>query len=124
MNAHLGMTVSGFPNLFVLLGPNTGLGHTSVVLMIEAQVRYVLRALRELDAAGRRRLGGRQRAHSSRSVRHVQRRLAGSVWDSGCSSWYLDENGRNFTMWPGSTLDYFRVTTRGRRDDHRLSDHR
>lgn len=120
VNAHLGMTVSGFPNLFVLLGPNTGLGHTSVVLMIEAQVRYVLRALRELDASGAA-VWEVDSAAQQRSVQDVQRRLAGSVWDSGCLSWYLDENGRNFTMWPGSTLDYFRVTARRRPKDHRVS---
>lgn len=100
MRAYLGTTVPGFPNLFLLLGPNTGLGHTSVVLMIEAQLRQVVKALTHL-----RRTGGTAieptRAAQQRHTSRVDERMAGTVWTSGCASWYLDATGRNSTLWPG-----------------------
>ncbi|MDX6296583.1 MAG: hypothetical protein QOI51_440 [Nocardioidaceae bacterium] len=120
LNAHLGIMVSGFPNLFLLLGPNTGLGHSSVVFMIEAQVAFVLRALRLLDESGGRQIdvhAGAQR----RSVRAVQKRLAGTVWQSGCRSWYLDESGRNDTIWPRSTVHYWLAVRLMRRRDYSLT---
>ena len=104
MQAHRGTTVSGFPNLFFLVGPNTGLGHTSIVHVIESQIRYVRQALRALDAAGAAELEPRQEAQDRWNAR-VQRDLEGSVWqDGGCASWYLDEHGRNTTLWPGFTF--------------------
>ncbi len=101
MRAYRGTTVAGFPNLFVLLGPNTGLGHTSVVLMIESQLRHVLDVL-----AYQRRHGGEAVEPTpqaqQRWVRRVDRRMAGTVWQrGGCRSWYLDATGRNSTLWPG-----------------------
>nr|BFE66388.1 NAD(P)/FAD-dependent oxidoreductase [Dactylosporangium thailandense] len=103
--AFRGTTVAGFPNLFLLLGPNTGLGHNSVVLMIEAQIAYVLAALRTLDRRGIRALEPRPEAQA-RFVARVDRRMAGTVWATGCHSWYLDSTGRNSTLWPGSTWGY------------------
>ncbi|WP_433608738.1 flavin-containing monooxygenase [Dactylosporangium sp. CA-139114] len=100
-----GTTVAGFPNLFLLLGPNTGLGHNSVVLMIEAQIAYVLAALKTLDRTGIRALEPRPEAQA-RFVARVDRRMAGTVWATGCRSWYLDSTGRNSTLWPGSTWAY------------------
>lgn len=104
--AHLGMTVSGFPNLFLLLGPNTGLGHTSVVLMIESQVEHLLAALRHLDQRGLRALEPRPAAQAA-FVAEVDARMRHTVWSTGgCRSWYLDPSGRNSTLWPGSTWRY------------------
>jgi len=106
--AHLGTTVAGFPNFFLLQGPNTGLGHTSVVIMIEAQIELMLSALRELDrrsAATIEPRGSVQAAYNA----EIDRAMEGSVWTSGgCASWYLDVTGRNSTLWPGHTFTFKR----------------
>lgn len=100
MRAYLGTSVPRFPNLFLLLGPNTGLGHTSVVLMIEAQLRQVVKALRHLRRAGAAAIEPTPAAQLRHTAR-VDARMAGTVWTSGCGSWYLDATGRNSTLWPG-----------------------
>jgi cation diffusion facilitator CzcD-associated flavoprotein CzcO len=105
--AHLGIGVAGFPNLFLLLGPNTGLGSTSVVLMIEAQVEYVLRALAFLRAAGVATVEPRAGAQEA-FLAEMDARMRPTVWSSGCSSWYLDRTGRNSAIWPGFTWTYRR----------------
>jgi cation diffusion facilitator CzcD-associated flavoprotein CzcO len=106
--AHLGTSVSGFPNLFLLQGPNTGLGHTSVLLMMEAQLEHVLGALRYLDARGARAVEPRPEAQAA-FVRDVDARLATTVWNQGgCQSWYLDATGRNSALWPGTTSAFHR----------------
>jgi len=95
--AYLGAAVAGFPNLFIMIGPNTGLGHTSMVFMIESQLAYILDGLRVMDE---RRLGAievRPEAQE-RFNDAVQRRMRRTVWTSGCASWYLDANGRNSTL--------------------------
>ncbi len=106
--AYLGATVAGFPNLFMLVGPNTGLGHNSLVFMIEAQLEYLMRCLRFSERSGTDVWEVRedvQRAFNER----LQRDLRGSVWTSGgCASWYLDANGRNTTIWPGFTWRFRR----------------
>ena len=100
--AHLGTTVSGFPNLFLLRGPNTGLGHNSILPMIEAQIEHVLGALRYLEASGAVAVEPRKAAQE-RFVRQVDQWSEGTVWkDGGCDSWYLDESGRNAVLWPRS----------------------
>ncbi len=107
--AHRGTTVAGFPNLFLLLGPNTLLGHTSVVLMIEAQIGYVVAALRAAREAGAGALEVRRSAQDAYQAR-LQADLAGTVWNTGgCRSWYRDEQGRNFTLWPGHTHTFRRL---------------
>ncbi|GAA4254663.1 NAD(P)/FAD-dependent oxidoreductase [Dactylosporangium darangshiense] len=100
--AYRGTTVSGFPNLFLLLGPNTGLGHNSVVLMIESQINYVLGALERMRLDGVRAVEPTAEAQA-RFVAGVDRRMAKTVWATGCHSWYIDATGRNSTLWPGST---------------------
>lgn len=106
MQAHRGTTIAGFPNLFMLLGPNTGLGHTSIVHMIESQVHYVVEALEAMDAAGLRAVEPRRRAQDEFN-RELQSRLAGAVWSlGGCRSWYLDDSGRNTTLWPDFTFRF------------------
>ena len=106
--AHLGTTVSGFPNLFLLLGPNTALGHTSVVLMIEAQIELVLRALEHMRARDLDCIETKPEAQA-RSVGEVDRDMEGTVWTAGgCNSWYLDRTGRNSTLWPSYTFSFMR----------------
>lgn len=110
--AHLGTTVAGFPNLFILLGPNTGLGHTSVVLMIEAQVEHLLSALRYIEARGETTIEPRAEAQAA-YVAELERRTAGTVWTAGgCGSWYLDRTGRNSTLWPDFTWRFRRRVAR------------
>ena len=117
--AYLGTTVAGFPNFFLLTGPNTGLGHSSMLLMIEAQLELVLGALRELDRAGTRTIEPKPEVQR-RFVDEVQRGGAGTVWTAGgCQSWYLDETGRNSTLWPWSTYAYMRKA-KFERDDYLL----
>lgn len=112
MRAYKGTTVTGFPNLFILAGPNTGIGHTSVVFMIEAQYRYVMGALRELDRSGSRWLDVREDA-MERYENRLQRRMRKTVWIlGGCSSWYQDPLGRVATMWPDFTWKFWLQTRR------------
>ena len=108
---HLGISVAGFPNLFLLVGPNTGLGHNSIVFMIESQVNYMLRALRRMRRASLRTLELHPETQEQ-SYREVQERMKSTVWLSGCRSWYLTPDGRNDTLWPGSTLEYWWKTLR------------
>ncbi|MEH1130468.1 flavin-containing monooxygenase [Micromonospora sp. CPCC 206061] len=111
MRAYLGTTVTGFPNLFILLGPNTGLGHNSVVFMIEAQLNHILKALRHLDRHGISAIEPTPQAQQA-FVSTVDRKMTGTVWlRGGCRSWYLDTNGRNSTIWPGYSWT-FRMRTR------------
>jgi cation diffusion facilitator CzcD-associated flavoprotein CzcO len=110
--AHRGTTVAGFPNLFLLLGPNTALGHTSVVLMIESQIHYVVRALRAMRRHGAGALDVRRSAQDAYNAT-VQRRLATTVWNTGgCRSWYRDADGHNFTLWPTHTFTFRRQLRR------------
>lgn len=110
--AYLGGSVAGFPNLFLLLGPNTGLGHNSIVYMIESQLNYVIDALRVMATQGLGRVEVRlevQRAYNA----DLQRRLAGAVWSSGgCTNWYTDQSGRNIAIWPRQTWSFRRLTRR------------
>ena len=110
--AHLGIAVTGYPNLFMLLGPNTGLGHNSVLLMIEAQVAYLRRALRYRREHGLATLEPSAQAQAA-YVAELDRDTEGSVWTAGgCLSWYVDDTGRNSTLWPGSVRAYQRRLAR------------
>ena len=110
--AYAGTTVAGFPNLFILLGPNTGLGHSSVVLMIEAQIEHLVHAVRWMTRAGVGAVEPRAAAQAA-WVAEVDRRLEGTVWNAGgCRSWYLDATGRNPTIWPDSTWRFRRRVAR------------
>ncbi|OBF22644.1 4-hydroxyacetophenone monooxygenase [Mycobacterium kubicae] len=110
IGAHRGITVANMPNLFFLLGPNTGLGHNSVVFMIESQIRYVADAIKTCDKLGAQALAP-TRAAQDQFNDELQAKLADSVWNSGgCSSWYLDEHGRNTVLWGGYTWQYWRTT--------------
>jgi cation diffusion facilitator CzcD-associated flavoprotein CzcO len=108
MQAHLGMAIHGFPNLVMLLGPNTGLGHNSVLLMIEAQLGYLRKLLRYRASHALATVEPTLEAQAQ-FVADVDRRMQGSVWTAGgCVSWYLDGTGRNSTLWPGSVRAYRR----------------
>jgi cation diffusion facilitator CzcD-associated flavoprotein CzcO len=110
--AYLGTSVAGFPNLFFITGPNTGLGHNSLLFMIEAQLSYVLDALRQMRRRGATRIEVRRDAVEAYNE-YIQRRLVRSVWNTGgCSSWYLDATGRNTTIWPYFTWRYWQKTRR------------
>ena len=121
LEAYRGVTVAGFPNLFLLLGPNTGLGHTSVVFMIESQIQHVLSCLRILarDKADTIEVS---EAAQRRYNDALQRRLRRAVWsEGGCDSWYLDAAGVNRTLWPGFTFEYWARTRRARRADYAVT---
>jgi cation diffusion facilitator CzcD-associated flavoprotein CzcO len=118
--AYLGSTVTGFPNLFLMIGPNTGLGHNSLVFMIESQLNYVMDCIAHLDRTGADVFDVREDVQL-RFNEELQRALAGSVWTSGgCVSWYLDEHGRNSSIWPGFTWPYRRRTRRFDPDHYEL----
>ncbi|HVK22376.1 MAG TPA: NAD(P)/FAD-dependent oxidoreductase [Actinokineospora sp.] len=109
---HNGINVSGYPNLFFLLGPNTGLGHNSVVFMIESQIRYVADAMRLAKRHNADAVDVRETAQEQFN-QEIQRKLADGVWtQGGCKSWYLDAKGVNRTIWPGFTWRYWLRTRR------------
>ncbi|MFD7290043.1 flavin-containing monooxygenase [Streptomyces sp. NPDC059863] len=129
MQSLRGATAAGFPNWMTIIGPNTGLGNSSMILMIESQLNYMADYLRQLDGLGGRRSapgagGGPGSAGGSGRValgprpaavrawnRRVQKRMERTVWNTGgCTSWYLDEQGRNTTVWPGTTAEFRRAT--------------
>ncbi|MFU8896910.1 MAG: flavin-containing monooxygenase, partial [Gammaproteobacteria bacterium] len=111
--AYKGTTVAGFPNFFTLLGPNTALGHNSVILMIEGQIRYVVDALRWMQQSGTAVIDVRAEAQRAWNER-LQQRLGRTVWNSGgCRSWYLHPvSGRNATLWPRFTTTFRWLTRR------------
>jgi cation diffusion facilitator CzcD-associated flavoprotein CzcO len=109
--AYLGATVAGFPNMFTLIGPNTGLGHSSMVYMIESQIRYVLDALRVMDERGLTSVEVRQDVQDAYNA-ELQAKMPKTVWMSGCASWYIDANGRNTTIWPDFTFRFRKRTAR------------
>ncbi len=121
MRTHKGISVSGFPNLFFLLGPNTALGHNSVVFMIESQSRYVVDAIKLADSRGAAALDVRPGVQE-KFQRDIQRKLVKGVWtQGGCKSWYLDAKGVNRTIWPGFTWRYWLETRKVDASDYELS---
>jgi cation diffusion facilitator CzcD-associated flavoprotein CzcO len=105
--AYLGSTVPDFPNLFLMLGPNTGLGHSSMVFMIEAQIEHVLAALSAMEARAAATIEVEQRAYDSWNV-EIDRRMGATVWATGCPSFYIDASGRNAVLWPDWTWRFRR----------------
>jgi cation diffusion facilitator CzcD-associated flavoprotein CzcO len=118
--AHLGATVPGFPNFFMLLGPNTGLGHNSMIYIIESQLTHVLAALRTMREHGAQTLEVRDEVAEAFN-RDLDRRHRGTVWSTGCKSWYLDDTGRNATLWPDWTWRFRRRCLRFDPTDYRLA---
>jgi cyclohexanone monooxygenase len=120
MQAYKGATVHGFPNLFFIVGPNTGLGHSSMVFMIESQVAYVADALRRLEQDGLTAVQPQAEVQAS-YVQDLQDRMTRTVWSAGgCASWYLDSHGRNVTLWPRATFTFRRQLSRFDRDSYEV----
>ncbi len=111
IQAYLGATVEGLPNYFKLIGPNTGLGHNSMIYMIESQLNYVIDALRVMDEQGFAEFEVRPDAMAAYNAQ-IQSKLPGTVWMSGCASWYLDADGKNTTIWPDFTWRFRHRTRR------------
>jgi cyclohexanone monooxygenase len=112
MASYKGTTTRGFPNLFQIVGANTGLGHSSMVFMIESQLAYITDALRTMRAQGVVALEPHQAAQDDWND-DLQRRMRRTVWSTGgCSSWYLDAHGKNTTLWPRATFTFRRLLAR------------
>lgn len=109
--SYLGIHTAGFPNAYFLMGPNTGLGHNSMVYMIESQIQYVADALKQARKNRWSLVDVKPEAQRN-FVGRVQSAMKNTVWASGCQSWYLDEQGKNWTLWPGFTFMYRAATRR------------
>ncbi|WP_232676389.1 NAD(P)/FAD-dependent oxidoreductase [Nocardioides sp. R-C-SC26] len=106
MSAYKGTAVADFPNLFFIVGPNTGLGHSSMVFMIESQVTYIVDAIRSMRRNGYSSVEVREDVERAWSA-SLQQRMKRTVWSTGgCASWYLDKHGNNTTLWPRSTFSF------------------
>ncbi|MEU0986490.1 NAD(P)/FAD-dependent oxidoreductase [Streptomyces sp. NPDC005953] len=111
MQSLRGATAAGFPNWMTLIGPNTGLGNSSMILMIESQLNYLADYLRQLTVLGGRTALSPKPAAVCAWNGRVQERMKRTVWSTGgCDSWYLDPSGRNTTLWPGTTGEFRRET--------------
>ncbi|MBK9522291.1 MAG: NAD(P)/FAD-dependent oxidoreductase [Rhodocyclaceae bacterium] len=117
--AYYGITVSGYPNFYQLVGPNTGLGHNSIVFMIEAQVHYVMQCLKLLKTEKADFLDLKPEAQKAFNE-DLQHHFKGTVWSSGCKSYYQQADGRNVILWPKSTWKYWLETRKVRNQDYRI----
>ncbi len=119
--AYLGTTIKGYPNLFMIPGPNTGLGHSSMVYMIESQIQYALDGMQKLRKIGKKAAEVKsifQEAYNE----EIQKKLAGSVWNTGgCNSWYKNSAGKNVTLWPGFTFEFRNRTATFNLEDYILN---
>ncbi len=109
--AYLGTAITGFPNLFLIVGPNTGLGHNSMVYMIESQIAYILDGMLLMRRRGLQQVEVRPEVQT-RYNQALHARFPGTVWSSGCTSWYRTRSGKNTTLWPGFTFEFRRRTRR------------
>jgi cation diffusion facilitator CzcD-associated flavoprotein CzcO len=108
MQAYKGTSVHGYPNLFFVVGPNTGLGHSSMIFMIESQVAYIVDAISHLKTQALASVEPRAEVQAA-YVDDLQHRMRKTVWSKGgCASWYLDDHGRNVTLWPKATFTFRR----------------
>lgn len=117
--AYKGMCVSGFPNLFMLYGPNTNLAHSSIVIMLEAQVNYAKLCIQALNQKKLQYMDVKKERLQDYSVT-IQKQLKGSVWNQGCTSWYINESGKNTANWPGFTFTYKMITNSLNLKDYNL----
>jgi cation diffusion facilitator CzcD-associated flavoprotein CzcO len=110
MKAYLGMNIAGFPNMFMIMGPNSGGGAQSILFVIEAQIRYIMKCLgmmKERQAARLEVKGDVQERFNT----WLHGKLGKSVWNTGgCHSWFLDHTGQNRQSWPGTGTSYWRAT--------------
>lgn len=109
--AYLGTAIAGFPNLFLIVGPNTGLGHNSMVYMIESQVAYIRSGIELMRSRGWKQVEVRPEVQTSYN-QALHARFPRTVWSSGCASWYRTRSGKNTTLWPGFTFEFRRRTRR------------
>lgn len=120
LETYFGITTAGFPNFFMLVGPNTGLGNNSILFMIECQVEHMVQVMAEAARRGAASVEPRPEAQA-RFQAEVRRRFRHTIWATGCRSWYLDEDGGNLALWPGSTVEYWWRTRRVDARDFRFS---
>jgi cation diffusion facilitator CzcD-associated flavoprotein CzcO len=118
--AYLGTSIKDFPNFFMMIGPNTGLGHNSMVYMIESQIAYIADCLRVLKRRGARTMEVKPDVQGTFNER-LQLAMQRSVWKTGCHSWYLSESGKNTALWPGFTFVFRHRTRRVRAADYRFA---
>ncbi|HEX5908913.1 MAG TPA: hypothetical protein VFY44_00375, partial [Thermoleophilaceae bacterium] len=110
------------PNLFMLLGPNTGLGHSSMIYMIESQIEHVIDALAEMRRHDADTVEVREDAAREFNA-EIDKRHEGAVWNTGCASWYLDDTGRNATLWPDWTFRFRQRTAKFEPGKYELTTH-
>jgi cyclohexanone monooxygenase len=115
--AYLGMTVPGFPNLFMLYGPNTNVGSNSVIFILEAQARYVVRALKHMRRRRKTYVAVRTQTMTDFIVK-IDEWMQGTVWTTRCSSYFRAANGRVVTQWPRSARDFWTMTRRFKATDY------
>lgn len=110
--AYLGTTVAGYPNLAIMLGPNTGLGHNSVILIMEAQMNYIMQYLEYLEKSGGGSYLDVKKSAQQLYNNRIQQQFKGTVWTSGCRSWYMNVQGKNTTLYPRLIGDFRKETKR------------
>ncbi|WP_373092224.1 flavin-containing monooxygenase [Zhongshania sp.] len=119
--AYLGTTIPGFPNLFVVTGPNTGIGHTSAIFVIESQIKYITDSIRRLDQSGKQAIEVRAHAEDE-YTQMVHSEMEKTVWKSGgCTSWYQSKSGHIVAMFPGFSFTFRRLASRFKSKHHAFS---
>ena len=121
IRAHRSVAVKGFPNLFMMYGPNSNLGHSSIIIMIEAQAGYIARILQTARRTGKPIVQVRPEAEAAYNE-SIQRALKDTVWSSACKSWYKNEDGHIFSLWPYSTTRFIREMRKAPMEDYRFHD--
>ena len=117
--SYYGVTTKHFPNLFQLLGPNTVLGHNSVIFMIESQVNYILQLIQMVERTHIQAVAIKPEVQDQFNA-SVQQQLQGTVWQSGCVSWYQQDGGKNFSLWPTYTWKFWLQTRKANLNDYQL----
>jgi cation diffusion facilitator CzcD-associated flavoprotein CzcO len=117
IRAHRSVAVNGFPNFFMMYGPNSNLGHSSIIIMIEAQATYIARLLKHALKTTNGTVVVRPEAESAYNTA-IKRALAKTVWNTSCSSWYKDDQGHIFSLWPHTTTRFIREMRRAPLDEY------
>lgn len=120
IRAHRSVAVKGFPNFFMMFGPNSGLGHSSIIIMIEAQAKYLARLISHARRSGKPAIEVKPEAEAAWNE-EIQRDLKETVWATGCKSWYKDERGHIFSLWPHSTTRFIRDMRKAPLDEYEFS---
>ncbi|OUR95500.1 monooxygenase [Halobacteriovorax marinus] len=119
--AYLGTSVPYFPNLFMILGPNTGIGHTSAIFIIESQLKYIINSIQLLNKLKKKSIEVKESAEA-RYTEHIHKEMASTVWQQGgCNSWYKSKSGKIVAMFPGFSFTFRRWTKKIKNDDHKVS---